>query len=159
MILLDFLPVKRDKSSLIAKVGFSFLFSFSPHPCTLDGFEFIHLGQKPVNQCLLKKHTNRLNWKILRIVKLAPISTGKRRGQIESVTIVTHWKLWRCFSGQLKPGWEMSSTEPFWAQLQPSLMQVVLNCSHSFPSWWGLVGAWIMKCYVISELYKCRLPL
>lgn len=47
VILLDFLPVKWDKSSLIAKLGFSFLFfSLSTDPCTLDGFEFIHLEQK-----------------------------------------------------------------------------------------------------------------
>lgn len=105
---------------------------------------------------MLKKHTNWLNRKITRIAKSS--TSFHREKRMDRVT--DRWALTEScgdvFSGQLEPG--CLSPEPFWAQLQPPLMQVVLS-AHSFPSWSGLVAAWIMKGYVTSELYKCRLPL
>lgn len=161
VILLDFLPVKWDKSSLIAMLGFSFLFfSLSPDPCTLDGFELIHLEKKKKkksNACSRSTQTDLIE-KSRELQSLAPVSTG-RRGWIESLTDGHSLKAVEMF---FLGSWNLAewclSPEPFWAQLQPLLMQAILS-AHSFPSWSGLVVAWIMKGNVTSELYKCRLPL
>lgn len=160
VILLDFLPVKWDKSFLIAKVGFSFLF-FS-HSTSLN-FRWIRIyshRKKKENQCLLKKHKNWLNWKIVRIAKS---STSFCREEKRTARVTHRWSLTEScedvFSGQLEPGWEVSFTWAFLSPAPATMDAGGTHCSHSSPSWSGLVIVWIVKGYVISELYKCRLPL
>lgn len=135
VILLDFLPVKWDKSSLIAKVGFSFLFfSFS----TSLHFRWIWIyslrKKKKTNACSRSTQTDLIE-KILRIAKS---STSFHREEKRTDKVTHRWSLTEScedfFSGQLEPGWEMSSPEPFWAQLQPPLMQGVLTAHTASPA-------------------------